>query len=181
MGSLVKWIAGHDPKPLVLLWEDTSHAAAPSLQLALDILRRQGLLCRGIGVFDRLHSSRSDALQIICQEHRDTLLFALRPYSDAHYPKSFFQLLEERDHEFFKQYDSAWKDDLAFIHAGTQVMPLLSVKCEAEPFPGWVVVEGRKQPFGRWFRRVLRTMVLGEDREPGDPLSLRYSRWANLC
>lgn len=179
--SLVKWIAEQAPKPLILLWEDTSHEAAPSLQLALDILRRQGLPCRGIGVFDALPSSRSEALQIICEEHQQMLFFALRPFSDAHYPKSFFQLLQERDHEFFRHYDSAWKDDLAFIHAGTQVMPLLSVSCAAEPFPGWVAMEGRKQPFGRWFRQMLRAMVLGENREPEDPLSLQYSRWANLC
>jgi len=179
--SLVNWIAGQEPKPLILLWEDTPHADAPSLQLALDILRRQGFPCRGIGVFDSLHSSRSEALQIICKEHQDILFFALRPCSDTHYPKSFFQLLAERDHEFFERYDSAWKDDLAFIYAGTQVMPLLSVSCETEPFPGWVTVDGRKQPFGRWFRQVLRAMALGENCEPGEPFSLHYSRWANLC
>lgn len=178
---LVNWITGQDPKPLILLWEDTSHARAPSLQLALDKLLRQGFPCRGIGVFDSRLSSRCEALRIICEQHRDILFFALRPYSDAHYRKSFFQLLREKDHNFLACYDSAWKDELAFVYTGTQVMSLLSVSCEMEPFPGWVAVAGQKQPFGRWLRQVLRTMVLGANGVSSDPFSLLFSRWANLC
>jgi hypothetical protein len=179
--SLVNWITSQDHKPLILFWEDSSHAQAPSFQLVLDKLKRRSFSPQGIGVFDSQGSRRSDALQVICDEHLEKVLFALRPCSDVHHPKSFFQLLNEHDHQFFAHYDSAWKDDIAFIYAGTQVVSLLSVRCEMEIFPSWVAAAGRKYPFGCWFRQVLRAMTLGENCEPRDFFSIWFSRWANLC
>jgi len=177
---IVRWLEKQGGDPLVLFWEDTSHAQAPSFQLALDELAEE-VAFRGIGIFDRLGSARAEALQRIYREHGSVRLFALRPHSDEHYPSSFLQLMQNRDYRFFKHYDSSWKDNLCFLYAGTQVLPLLSVQVDVEAFPAWIGVEGRKHSFGAYFRRRLRERILGAKSEHADEFSWRYACWANLC
>jgi hypothetical protein len=177
---LVRWLEEQGNNPLILFWEDTAHAQAPSFQLALRKLAEQAAF-RGIGVFDWLGSDRSEALQHVCREHGSVMLFALRPYSDEHYPRSFLQLIQNRDYRFFNHYDSSWKDNLCFLYVGTQVLPLLSVQCDMEAFPAWIAVERRKHAFGAYFRRRLREIVLGAKSEQADEFSWQYSYWSNLC
>jgi hypothetical protein len=183
---IVRCLELYGCRPLMLFWEDTSHAAFPSLQLALRHWRDAGLACRGIGVFsDGLPVvDRERAEEFIAAHHTDTRWFALRPFGDGFRPRSLEQLLGRRDYAFLNAaaYDSSWKDNLAFIYAGTQVAPLVSVQCDAELFPAWVVVNGRKWPFGAFLRRVLRRMVLGheDERLAREGLAGRYAEWANL-
>ena len=167
-------------QPLVLFWEDTSHASDPSFKLALNGMKKRGHPFRGIGVFDDGSSRREDALDIICREHRANRLFALRPLNDTHNPIPLYRLLGGREGHIFSHYDSSWKDNLCFIYAGTQVFPLLSVQCDMEPFPAWVVANHRRVPFGKAFRNRLRGRVLGFRDAIDNPLSLRYAEWANL-
>ncbi|MDY0042452.1 MAG: hypothetical protein RBS57_19250, partial [Desulforhabdus sp.] len=161
---IVNWLEKQENDPLVLFWEDTSHAQAPSFQLALKKMAAKTAV-RGIGILDQFDSDRSNALSRICREHSGVRLFALRPLSDEHYPHSFPQLIRNRDYRFFKHYDSSWKDNLCFLYVGTQVFPLLSVQSDMEPFPAWIGIAGRKHPFGAYFRRRLRELTLGEDSE----------------
>lgn len=179
--SLVNFFEGRGISPLILFWEDTSHGQAPSLQLAVKRLAAQGVPFRGIGVFGPTESSRTQALQYIINEHQKIRLFALRPYNDVHYPKSFCRLLHDRDYRFFQHYDSSWKDNLVFIYVGTQVFPLLSVQCDVESFPAWIGIGSGKYPFGLYLRKRLRKMTLGERDEGADRFSSEYAHWANLC
>lgn len=173
-------------RPLLLIWEDTSRAALPSLRLALRQWRDAGLACHGIGIFGEGTSvvNRQRAEEFIMAHHADTRWFALRPFSDGFRPRSLEQLLDRRDFAFLHAaaYDSSWKDDLAFIYAGTQVAPLVSVQCDAELFPAWVLVDGRKWPFGAFLRRALRRMVLGHEHQGLAPRGVAaiYAEWANL-
>ena len=174
-------------RPLLLIWEDTSRAAFPSLQLAVRQWRDAGLACQGIGVFSECGAERVDrdrAEEFILAHHTDTRWFALRPFSDGFQPRSLEQLLDRRDYAFLHAaaYDSSWKDNLAFIYAGTQVAPLVSVQCDAELFPAWVLVDGRKWPFGAFLRGTLRRMVLGHEDQGLAPrgVAARYAEWANL-
>ncbi len=183
---IVKCLELYGCRPLILFWEDTSHAAFPSLKLALRQWRDAGLVCRGIGVLgDGIRKvARQRAEEFIVAHHTDTRWFALRPFGDGFRPRSLEQLLGRREYAFLNPavYDSSWKDNLVFIYAGTQVAPLVSVQCDAELFPAWVVVDGRKWPFGAFLRKVLRRMVLGhEDEELArEGLARRYAEWANL-
>jgi hypothetical protein len=183
---ILKWLEQQGCRPLVLLWEDTSHAHSPSLQLAMRQLRERGFLCQGIGVFDWGPNPvvREDAEEFIVKQHQGVLFFALRPFSDCHNPKSLPQILKERDHAFLRSahYDSSWKDNLAFLYAGTQVAPLLSVPGDAESFPGWLVAGSRKVPFGTFFRGRLRQLLFNREDEGRDRENLAgtYALWANL-
>jgi hypothetical protein len=183
---ILHWLEQQGCRPLVLLWEDTSHAHSPSLQLAMRQLRERGFPCQGIGVFDWGPKPviRAEAEEFIVQHHQDVRFFALRPFSDCHNPKTLPRLLEERNHAFLRSthYDSSWKDNLAFIYAGTQVAPLLSVPGDAESFPGWLVAGGGKLPFGAFLRSSLRQMLFGIEEDELEPESLAktYARWANL-
>ena len=181
LNTLVEWFEGQHLQPLILFWEDTPHRQEPSLKLVLRQLWKQGRPFRGIGVFDWQGSSRNEALEIIRHGHLETVLFALRPFSDNHNPHSFQQLLEDRPLSFFRGYDSSWKDGLCFLYAGTQVFPLLSVPTDRENLPAWVVAAGMKVPFGTYWRRRLRRAVLGKRSEATAPLSVSYAVWANLC
>jgi hypothetical protein len=179
--TLVQWIERQGTKPLILFWEDTLHAQEPSLKLVLKQLRSQGYPYSGIGVFGWDGSSRLDALEIIANAHHETVLFALRPYTDCHNFRPLQQLLGNRDYQFFQDYDSSWKDGLCFFYAGTQVFPLLSVQSDREDFPAWIVVAGVKVPFGSYIRGRLREAVLGKSHKDCDAFSLQYALWANLC
>ncbi|HTY24660.1 MAG TPA: hypothetical protein VMC85_16125, partial [Desulfomonilaceae bacterium] len=177
----VQWFERQTTKPLILFWEDTPHPQDPSLKLALRRLREQGRLYRGIGVFGWEGSSRGEALKVICDKHREAVLFALRPYTDCHNFRSFHQLLEKQEYGFFQNYDSSWKDGLCFLYAGTQIFPLLSVQSDMENVPAWIMAEGVKYPFGSYFRGKLREAVLGKSHSKCDALSRQYALWANLC
>lgn len=181
LSTLVGWFEEQGLHPLILFWEDTPHRQEPTLKLVLKQLSGQGRAFRGIGVFDWRGSSRTEALQIICREHHQTSLFALRPFSDCHNFHSFQQLLEDRPHPFFQDYDSSWKDGLCFLYAGTQVFPLLSIPTDRENLPAWIASEGDKYPFGSYWRSRLREAVLGKRPEAADPLSVSYAMWGNLC
>jgi hypothetical protein len=117
---LVRWIEGRGIRPLILLWDDTSHAQTPSLQLALKRMKDAGCRCRGIGAFDGSGETRRElAAEVILKECREVDLFALRPFSDVHSGDSFHRMLEYFDHGRGRPYDSSWKDDLSFLYAGT--------------------------------------------------------------
>ena len=179
---LVRWLESRGLDPLILFWEDTVHLEAPSFQLALRRLRKWGIPCRGIGIFDEGDSKREDAVEIVQKEHETTRLFALRPVSEDHYGLLFESLLERRDYDFFHRYDSSWKDNLCFLYAGTQVFPLLSVQTEPEPFAAWAWVKGRRVPFGAYWRKRLRLQVAG-GKDPGEGssrLGRFYAFWAGL-
>jgi hypothetical protein len=178
--ALIRWLHARGARPIVLFWEDTAHARQPSFQLAMEQMTNAGARFRGIGIFGKDGSRRSDAEAIILSEQSRTDLFALRPSADAHVPRSFHQLLASLDPCLFSTYDSSWKDNLSFLYFGTQVSRLLSAQTEMESFPPWVIVDGRKEPFGAFFRRALRRLALGEEGAVTDSFWSRYMAWANL-
>lgn len=179
--ALLQWLELFSIQPLILFWEDTAHAFAPSFQLALQRLQERGCPFRGIGIFDPGGGTRrEDAEEIICREHYQVRLFALRPHSDTYYRQALSELLQGNAGHFCETYDSAWKDDLCFIYTGTQVLPLLSVQCEMEPFAPWLAFQGVKYPFGSWLRQHLRREVLGQKALVQTRLSKEYFAWANL-
>jgi hypothetical protein len=184
--GIIDWLARQDCRPLILFWEDTSHRQAPSFQLALKRLRAMGHAFAGLGVFDNLPETvpRARAEAFIGRHHQDHRLFALRPYGDQHHPADLERLIENRHYDFLRpeHYDSAWKDNLCFLYAGTQVFPLLSVQADAEVFAPWVGLGRQRSPFGAYLRRRLRQRVLGDDEPLGEcsDLPSGYARWANL-
>ena len=162
-----------------------THARAPSLGLALDDMARAGLPFRGLGIFNTGISAghgaeRDEAVRIIAGEYPHKALFALRPINEKHCPGAFRQIFEDFDESFFVNYDSSWKDNLAFLYAGTQVFPLLGAQAEMEAVCPWIVLEGKRYGFGAWFRRILRHVSLGGRTEPCGKLHLQYCSWANL-
>lgn len=179
--ALLQWLERFSIQPLILFWEDTAHAFAPSFQLTLQRLQERGCPFRGIGIFDPGGGTRrEDAEEIICREHDTVRLFALRPHSDTYHRQALSELLQGSAGHFCKTYDSSWKDDLCFIYTGTQVLPLLSVQCEMEPFAPWLALRGVKYPFGSWLRQRLRREVLGQKSLVETRLSEEYFAWANL-
>jgi len=178
---LVKWLEDRGVRPLVLFWDDTSHARAPSLQLALKRMKEGGCRCRGLGVFDAGGGTlRESAVDIVLREYREVSLFALRPYSDVHSGESFHRMLERFAVASERSYDSSWKDDLSFLYAGTQVFPLLSVRCRLDTHPAWVAAGGFRHPFGAYFRERLRRAAPWNSCMQPDAFSRQYAAWANL-
>jgi hypothetical protein len=174
-------------KPLILLWDDTSHSKVPSLGLALEDLAGRGLPFRAIGIFDTGASlggshraERADAVGIIVNDYPQKALFALRPLNENHCPEAFRWVFKDLDMKFFLNYDSSWKDNIAFIYTGTQVFPLLPVQTEMECVSPWIFNGRERFAFGTWFRRRLRHISLGKMEGISDPLSLEYCSWANL-
>ncbi|MCE5242140.1 MAG: hypothetical protein ABFD98_07165 [Syntrophobacteraceae bacterium] len=178
--ALVRRLEDSGVRPLVLFWEDTAHSRAPSFQIALEQMAERGYLFRGIGIFGGGRERRDEAAAVILEEHGRRSLFALRPWGDGHNYRSLHQLLRTLDRGFFKAYDSSWKDNLCFLYSGTQIVPLLSIQCEPEPFAAWSAENAARFPFGAALRSFLRREVLGAAHLPADPLSLRYALWANL-
>lgn len=178
--AVVQWLRARGARPIVLFWEDTAHAERPSFRLALDTMIAQGMAFRGIGIFDPSGSDRGDAERIIVSTHSSVDLFALRPWTDKHWARSFHQLLRTLDPGLLRTYDSSWKDNLAFIYAGTQVSWLLSPQTSMESFSPWVLVEGRKHPFGAFLRGVIRRRILGTMPAPRDDLWVLHTKWAHL-
>ncbi|MCE5333676.1 MAG: hypothetical protein LLG06_03720 [Desulfobacteraceae bacterium] len=177
---LFEFISEYSEEPLVLFWEDTAHFRAPSFALALDDMVKGGAPFRGIGIFDPRGSDRREAERIVCTEYPGNSLFALRPVSDSHCADAFFRIFRRRDPSFFQLYDSSWKDNLAFLYTGTQVFPLVAVQTEMEPLTPWVYESRARCPFGAWFRRRLRSMVLPRRGSTDDSLWPSYATWANL-
>lgn len=179
LSELVEWLGRWAAQPLILLWEDSARPQSPSFSLALQELREAGRPFRGIGMFDDQASSRKDAMQIICSEHRKVSLFALRPFSDTHNPGGLAQILDNPDPPSSLVYDSAWKDDLCFLYAGTQIAPLVSIQTDVERWSPWVVLGGKKRPFGQYLRSRLRS-ELGLPIHFEEKRDVAHARWANL-
>jgi hypothetical protein len=184
---LFRFVADNVKRPLILFWDDTSHRAAPSLGIALEDMAGRGLPFRGIGSFStgaetcRSYAAESaDAVRIILNEYPEKALFALRPLNENHCPDAYRRIFKDIDMGFFLNYDSSWKDNLAFIYAGTQVFPLLSLQAEMEPVSPWVAGRGERFAFGAWFRRMLRYISVGKQDGPSEQLCLEYCSWANM-
>jgi len=184
---LFRLASANIPRPLILLWDDTSHSMVPSLGLALEDLSGRGLPFRAIGIFDTgsslggSHSAeRADAIRIILNDYPQKALFALRPLNENHCPEAFRRIFKDLDMKFFLNYDSSWKDNIAFIYTGTQVCPLLPAQTEMEPVSPWVFNGRERFAFGTWFRQRLRHISLGKLEGISDPLCLEYWSWANL-
>lgn len=185
LGALHRFISENLESPPVLFWDDTTHARTPSLGLALQDMAGGGLDCRGLGIFNSTLSEgqdaeREEALHIICAEYPRRTFFALRPLDENHSARAYRQIFEDLDESFFCNYDSSWKDNLAFLYAGTRVFPLLGTQTEMEAVSPWLIIQGKRYGFGAWFRRILRRVSLGENHEPSGELHLRYCTWANL-
>lgn len=180
LAALIDWLNATGVRPLVLLWEDSAHARESSLALALVAQRQRNW--RGIGRFDTGVSERSQALEIICRDHQQTELFALRPIDETHQPGALDDLLRTRPRRFLERYDSAWKDNQVCLYTGTQVFPLLSVQSDPEPLPCWIAVDGVKLPLGAFLRNRLRRAALGDRAalESLEPLAAGWRQWAAL-
>jgi hypothetical protein len=184
---LLGFVSSNMREPLILFWEDTARREAPSLGLALEDLAGRGLPVRGIGIFGpgvpeggSFGAERANALQTILDEYPEKALFALRPLNENHCPDAFRRVFKDLDMRFFLNYDSSWKDNLAFIYAGTQVFPLLSEQVEMECISPWVCAGRKRFAFGAWLRRMLRGILLGDLDGTSCPVCLEYSAWANL-
>jgi len=185
--GLFRFVSANVRHPLILLWDDTAHGKLPSLGLALEYMAGLGVPFRALGIFDTgasskgLHgANRADATRIIVEDHPQNALFALRPLNENHCPGAYSRIFKDLDMKFFLNYDSSWKDNLAFIYTGTQVFPLLPVQTEMEPISPWVFSGGDRYAFGAWFRRTLRRISLGKLERISDPFCLEYHSWANL-
>lgn len=184
---LFRFVSDNIERPLILFWDDTSHREAPSLGIALEDMAGRGLPFRGIGLFDTsaragrsYEVERAGALQTILKEYPEKAFFALRPLNENHCPDAYRRIFKDLDMGFFLNYDSSWKDNLAFIYAGTQVFPLLPVQSEMELVSPWVSCRGERFAFGTWFRRMLRHISVGKPEGPCEGLCLEYCSWANL-
>ncbi len=100
--------------------------------------------------------------ETILSDYPGKTLFALRPLNENHCPDAFRRVFKDLDMRFFVNYDSSWKDNLAFIYTGTQVFPLLSGQMEMECVSPWVCAGRERFAFGAWFRRRLRRISLGK-------------------
>jgi hypothetical protein len=184
---LLRFVSSNIRQPLILFWEDTTRREAPSLGLALEELAGRGLPVRGIGIFGpgaqaggACRAERAGALLTVLEEYPETALFALRPFDENRCPDAFRRVMKDLDMKFFINYDSSWKDNLAFIYAGTQVFPLLSEQTEMENIAPWVCAGRKRFAFGAWFRRRLRRSLLGGLDGMSCPVCLEYGSWANL-
>ncbi|MGA2400843.1 MAG: hypothetical protein ABSG91_03945 [Syntrophobacteraceae bacterium] len=184
---LFRLVSASIKQPLILFWDDTSHSKAPSLGLAMEDMAGHGLPFRGIGIFDTsvpvdgLHGAeRARVTQSIVHDYPEKALFALRPLNENHCPDAYRRILKDLDMGFFLNYDSSWKDNLAFIYTGTQVFPLLPVQTEMELVSPWVSNRRERVAFGTWFRRMLRRISLGKPDGISGRLWLEYCSWANL-
>lgn len=178
--GIMDWLQDPGANPLVLFWEDSGRRRQASFALTLAKIKRQDW--RGVGMFGPAAGDRREALEIIRREHARIGLFALRPVSEQHNPAALEELLLDRPRHFLSRYDSSWKDGQVALYTGTQVFPLVSVQCDPEALPCWMVCRGICWPVGAFVRAWLRRAVLGAN-EAGpatDPLAWDYQRWAAL-
>ena len=184
---LFRFVSDNIERPLILFWDDTAHREAPSLGIALEDMAGRGLPFRGIGSFApgaeagrSYEAERANAVRTILDEYPEKALFALRPLNENHCPDAYRRIFKDLDMGFFLNYDSSWKDNLAFIYVGTQVFPLLSLQAEMESVSPWVAARGERFAFGTWFRRMLRHISVGKPEGPSERLCFEYCSWANL-
>jgi len=179
--------------PLFLLIDDTSRAAHPSLELALEFWRQhQGFL--GLGVFAGDSDSKISPLETILARSSLIDLFALRPLTQVHNPTSLNTLLASRDRDFLTpaKYDSSWKDNLPFLYHSTQVTPFSGEVKQPDEFYPAVITSTGPMAFGSYYRQTLRELALkrlglseteqegGRELRPLDSLWLEYAELANL-
>ena len=147
--------------PLFLLIDDTTRAAHPSLQLAIDRWRQQfGFL--GLGVYDSQTDFEEKPLETILARSSQINLFALRPLTQVHNPLSLNTLLATRPQSFLSltEYDSSWKDNLPFLYHGTQVAPFAGASKPVEQFSPALITSAGPMAFGTYYRRRLRRLAL---------------------
>ena len=157
----VQLISRMDRAPLFLLIDDTSRAAHPSLQLAIDRWRQQFDFL-GLGVYDSQADSEEEPLETILARSSRVNLFALRPLTQVHNPLSLDTLLTERPQSFLSplEYDSSWKDNLPFLYHGTQVAPFAGASQRAEQFSPALITSAGPMAFGIYYRHRLRQLAL---------------------
>ena len=157
----VQLISRMDRAPLFLLIDDTSRAAHPSLQLAIERWRQHfGFL--GLGVYDSQADSEEEPLETILAHSSRVNLFALRPLTQVHNPLSLDTLLAKRPQSFLSplEYDSSWKDNLPFLYHGTQVAPFAGASKRAEQFSPALITSAGPMAFGIYYRHRLRQLAL---------------------
>jgi hypothetical protein len=150
-----------DRAPLFLLIDDTSRAAHPSLQLAIDRWRQQFDFC-GLGVYGSQAVSDEEPLETILARSSRVNLYALRPLTQVHNPLSLDTLLAKRPQSFLSplEYDSSWKDNLPFLYHGTQVAPFAGVSKGAQQFSPVLITSAGPMAFGIYYRHRLRQLAL---------------------
>ncbi|NIQ88368.1 MAG: hypothetical protein GWN93_04535, partial [Deltaproteobacteria bacterium] len=150
-----------DSAPLFLLIDDTSRAAHPSLQLAIDRWRQQYDF-HGLGVYDSQADPEDEPFETILSRSSRVNLFALRPLTQVHNPLSLNTLLTTRPQSFLSptEYDSSWKDNLPFLYHGTQVAPFAGAWKQAEQFSPTLLTSAGPMAFGTYYRHRLRQLAL---------------------
>ena len=189
----VQLVSRMDSTPLFLLIDDTSRAAHPSLQLALDSWSQQfGFV--GLGVYDSQPDSEEEPLETILAHSSRVTLFALRPLTQVHNPLSLDTLLAQKPQSFLSpaEYDSSWKDNLPFLYHGTQVAPFAGSSKRAQQFSPTLITSVGPLPFGTYYRHTLRQLALerlgfaqeksraGDSHSPLHHLWREYAELANL-
>lgn len=180
----VQLVSPMDSAPLFLLIDDTSRAAHPSLQLAIDRWRQQYDFV-GLGVYDSQTDSQEKPLETILARSSQDNLFVLRPLTQVHNPLSLETLLAQRPLGFLSlaEYDSSWKDNLPFLYHGTQVAPFAGASRPTEQFSPAVLTSAGPLAFGAYYRRRLRQLALerlglaGERSRAGDCHSSLFHLW----
>jgi hypothetical protein len=189
----VQLVSRMDRAPLFLLIDDTSRAAHPSLQLAIDRWRQQFDFL-GLGVYGSQADSEEKHLETILAYSSRVNLFALRPLTQVHNPLSLGTLLANRPQSFLSpaEYDSSWKDNLPFLYHGTQVAPFAGASKRAKQFSPTLITSAGPMAFGVYYRHRLRQLALkrlGFAREKGQAddthsslhhLWREYTQLANL-
>jgi hypothetical protein len=180
----VQLVGRMEKAPLFLLIDDTTRAAQPSLQLAIDRWRQQfGFL--GLGVYDSQADSEEEPLETILSRSSRYNLFALRPLTQVHNPLSLDTLLAKRPQSFLSpaEYDSSWKDNLPFLYHGTQVAPFAGASKRAEQFSPALLTSAGPMAFGTYYRHRLRQLALErlgfarEQSRAGDSHSSLHHLW----
>lgn len=179
--------------PLFLLIDDTSRAAHPSLELALEVWRLQYNFL-GLGVFSTKPDHKKSPLETILARSSQKHLFALRPLTQVHNPVSLHTLLASRPRDFLTpaKYDSSWKDNLPFLYHSTQVAPFSGEAKQTDEFYPAVITSAGPMAFGSYYRCTLRRLALKrlglsqtEKKRDGELLFLdslwqKYAELANL-
>ena len=156
--ELADWM---NHSPLFLLIDDTSRAAGPSLESALDRwCQHHGFV--GLGVFAGGSDVTKPPLESILANSSIAKLFALRPISQVHNPISLRTLLALRPRDFLTpaKYDSSWKDNLPFLYHSTQVAPFSGPVTQADEFDSAVITSAGPMAFGRYYRCKLRHLAM---------------------
>lgn len=174
----------HGDRILLLLWDDTVHASCPSLYLAIRKLLDLGASARGLGIFANGKEGNDPEPDDVVKDSERYKVFILRPYERT-LKGAFGEFFHQSDHSFFQSYSPAWRDGLSFIYSGTAIENFLSLPISSGEYASWVICNGKKIPFGVWFRAILRKRIGVSDRfavglEGFGDVDKCYARWANL-